>query len=72
MRRCEAAAPGALGPTAGASGVAGASADYEFTPNIVGTVTPFAFTYAPAKSGLRSDISAFTRIDFMVGVGYRM
>ena len=50
----------------------GASADYEITPNIVGTVTPFALTYAPAKSGLRSDISAFTRIDFMVGVGYRM
>jgi hypothetical protein len=50
----------------------GVSADYELTPNIVGTVTPFALTYAPAKSGIRSDISAFTRIDFMVGVGYRM
>jgi len=50
----------------------GASVDYEITPNIIGTATPFAFTYAPAKSGLRSDIGGFTRIDFMVGIGYRM
>jgi len=51
---------------------AAVSADYELTPNILATATPFAFTYSPAKSGLRDGMSAITRIDFMVGVGYRM
>lgn len=49
-----------------------ASADYEITPNLIGTVTPLAFSYSPAKAGLRNDISAITRIDFMLGIGYRM
>lgn len=64
-----AAASGALTMAAVRVGVSG---DYEITPNIIATVMPFAFTYAPAKSGLRSDISALTLINFMVGVGYRM
>jgi hypothetical protein len=50
----------------------GASADYAFTPNIVGTVTPVAFTYSPAKEGLREDITSITSFDFMLGIGYRM
>ena len=50
----------------------GVSADYEITKNLVATVAPFAFTYSPAKTGLRSDISAITKIELMVGVGYRM
>ena len=64
-----AAASGALTMAAVRIGV---SADYEITPNLIATAMPFAFTYAPAKSGLRSDISALTLINFMVGVGYRM
>jgi hypothetical protein len=48
------------------------SAEYTITPNLAAAVTPFAFSYSPAKDGLRSDISAITRIDFMLGVGYRM
>jgi len=48
------------------------SADYEIAPNLSATVTPFAFSYSPAKTGLREDIKAFTRIDFMAGIGYRM
>ena len=52
-----------------ASGVA---ADYMVTPNVLTTVTPVAFTYSPAKDGLRSDIKSLTRLDFMLGVGYRM
>ncbi|CAN5244440.1 hypothetical protein BH11MYX1_BH11MYX1_31360 [soil metagenome] len=48
------------------------SADYAVTPNVVVTVTPIAFTYSPAKSGLRDDIKSLTRLDFMVGLGYRM
>jgi hypothetical protein len=50
----------------------GLSADYAFTPNVIGTVAPFAFSYSPAKEGLRDDISSITSIDFMVGIGYRM
>jgi hypothetical protein len=49
-----------------------ASADYAITPNLVATVTPIAFSYAPAKTGLREDITTITRLDFMLGVGYRM
>ncbi len=63
-------------PTSGALGMfslrAAVSGDYEVTPNIVVTATPFAFSYSPAKTGLRSDIKAITAIDFMLGVGYRM
>ncbi len=53
----------------------GVSGDYAITPNVIATVTPFAFSYSPGKEGLRvngQDISAITAIDFMVGVGYRM
>ena len=49
-----------------------ASADYAFTPNIVGTVTPLAFTWSPPKSGLDSSIDNIITFDFMVGIGYRM
>jgi hypothetical protein len=50
----------------------GASADYEITKNIIATATPLGFTISPAKAGLRSDVGAITRFDFMLGVGYRM
>lgn len=50
-----------------------ASADYAFTPNIVGTVTPIAFTMSPPKQGLDESIKRITSIDFlMLGIGYRM
>ena len=62
-------------PTSGALGMLnvriGASADYAITPNIIATISP-AFSYSPPKSGLKSDITSITRIDFMVGLGYRM
>lgn len=51
---------------------AAASADYAFTPNIIGTVTPIAFTYSPPKKGLDTSIKNITSIDFMLGIGYRM
>jgi hypothetical protein len=50
----------------------GISADYAITNNVIATVAPFAFSYSPAKEGLRDDITAITAIDFMVGIGYRM
>jgi tetratricopeptide (TPR) repeat protein len=63
-------------PTSGALGMldvrVGVSADYAITPNVIATVAPFAFSYSPPKSGLRSEITAITRLDFMVGLGYRM
>lgn len=63
-------------PTSGALtmlAVRGAvSGDYLITNNVFATLTPIAFTYSPAKSGLREDIKSITRLDFMVGVGYRM
>ena len=62
--------------TSGALGMfavrAAVSADYSFTPNVYGTLTPIAFSYSPAKTGLRDDIKSLTRLDFMLGVGYRM
>jgi tetratricopeptide (TPR) repeat protein len=62
--------------TTGALGMAhvrvGVSADYAVTPNLVVTVTPFAFSYSPPKEGLREDIESLNEIDFMAGLGYRM
>jgi hypothetical protein len=49
-----------------------ASADYALTPNIVATVTPLSVSYSPAKEGLREDVSSILRLEFMLGVGYRM
>jgi hypothetical protein len=49
-----------------------ASADYAFTPNVVGTVTPIAFTFSPPKTGLDDSIKRITSIDFMLGIAYRM
>lgn len=50
----------------------GLSADYAVTPNFIVTATPIAFSYSPAKSGLREDIDSIRAFDFMAGVGYRM
>jgi tetratricopeptide (TPR) repeat protein len=51
---------------------AGVSADYAITPNVIATIAPIAFTYSPPKAGLREEIKSITRIDFMLGIGYRM
>jgi tetratricopeptide (TPR) repeat protein len=62
--------------TSGALGMfhlrVGASADYAITPNVIATVTPIAFSYSPPKAGLKDDIKSITRLDFMLGLGYRM
>jgi len=50
----------------------GASADYAITPNVIATITPIAFSYSPPKEGLKDDIKSITRLDFMLGLGYRM
>lgn len=46
-----------------------AAVDYAFTPNVYATLDP-AVSYSPAKDGLNT--SQFTRIDILLGVGYRM
>jgi hypothetical protein len=46
-------------------------AEYHFTPMISAFVTPIAFTYSQPKDGLRDDITALTRIEFLAGVGFR-
>lgn len=51
---------------------AAASVDYAITPNVVATATPLSFSYSPAKEGLRSDVSTIMRLEFLLGVGYRM
>lgn len=50
----------------------GVSADYAITPNLVATAQPIAFSYSPAKEGLREDVTSITQLEFMLGVGYRM
>lgn len=63
-------------PTSGALAMfhvrVGLSAEYAFTPNVIGVLTPIAFSYSPPKAGLDPEIKSFTSIDFMVGIGYRM
>jgi hypothetical protein len=50
-----------------------ASVDYAFNRNLVGTVTPIAFTFSPPKVGLDDSIKRIVSIDFlMLGIGYRM
>jgi tetratricopeptide (TPR) repeat protein len=50
----------------------GVSGDYAITPNLVATIAPLAFSYSPAKAGLRADITSITQLQFMLGLGYRM
>src|SRR5262249_49322844 len=65
-----------FGPTSGALPMfhvrVGVSAEYAFTPNILATVVPIAFSYSPPATGLRDDIKSIRALDFMVGLGYRM
>lgn len=61
------AASGALGMFAVRAAL---GADYAFTQNLIGTITPIAYSYSPATSGLVG--SSISRIDFMLGIGYRM
>lgn len=48
------------------------SADIGITKNVALTLCPVAFTYGTAPKGLRPDIGSITRIDFLLGVAFRM
>ena len=51
---------------------AAAAVEYAVTNNFLVVATPIAFSYSPAHDGLIDQISGLTRLDFMLGVGYRM
>lgn len=65
-----------MAPTTGALTMfavrAALAADFAITPNLIATLTPIAFSYSPAKSGLAEDIKSIQRLDFTLGIGYRM
>lgn len=50
----------------------GLGAEYAITPNLVVSAHPLVFSYSPARSGLREDISSITRIEFLAGIGYKL
>jgi len=47
-------------------------AEYSVTNNIILTATVPAISYSPAPANMRMDLSSVTRIEFMVGAGYKM
>lgn len=47
-------------------------AEYAITDNIVVNAHPVVFSWSPARSGLREDISSITRFELLVGVGYKL
>ena len=50
----------------------GLTGEYALTPKVAVALTPVAFSYSPPKEGMREDIDSLTRLEFMVGLGYRM
>ena len=61
----------ATGPLGTFLARAALSADYAVTPNIVIVAMPIAFTYSPAPTGFKPEITSLTTLSFAVGVGYR-
>jgi hypothetical protein len=50
----------------------GIGAEYLLTENLVLSLSPFVYSYSPAKEGLRAEVDKFVRIDFIAGLGYRL
>lgn len=50
----------------------GLGVEYFLSRSLAVSVAPLVISYSPAKEGLRMGIDAFTRIEFLAGVGYRM
>ena len=46
--------------------------EYLLTNNLMISAAPFAFSMSSPKEGLRDEIESFNRIEFLVGMGYRM
>lgn len=61
--------------TAGTLGMpmvrAGVTGEYAVTGNLAVALTPIAFSFSPAHADMHEDVSSLTRIEFMIGVGYR-
>lgn len=64
------AASGALSMLNVRAGLAG---EYAITPAVSAVVTPIAFAYSPAKEDqFVPGVTSITRLEFLVGLGYRM
>ncbi|MEZ4402327.1 MAG: hypothetical protein R3B06_20045 [Kofleriaceae bacterium] len=49
------------------------AAEYALSPSLSVVVTPVAFSFSPAKSSdFTAEVDAFTRLEFLAGLGYRM
>ena len=46
--------------------------DYLINKNLMVSAAPFVYSTSPPKDGLSTAIEGFTRMEFMVGIGYRM
>lgn len=52
---------------------AGLAGEYAITPAVSAVVTPIAFAFSPAKADtFVPGVDSFTRLEFLVGLGYRM
>jgi hypothetical protein len=47
-------------------------ADFVVSDSLVVSATPLAFAVSPAKQGLDSSIDTITRLDVLIGLGYRL
>ena len=50
----------------------GLGVEYGVTNNLILSAHPIVFSYSPAKTGLRDDISSVTRIDILAGLAYKL
>ncbi len=50
----------------------GLSGEYAISKNLAAALTPIAFSFSPSKDGMKEEISSLTRIEFTLGLGYRM
>ena len=46
--------------------------DFFLSKNLSISAAPFIYSSSPPKEGLRADVDALSRMEFMVGIGYRM
>lgn len=46
--------------------------DFLLSKNLSISAAPFIYSSSPPKDGLRDDLEALSRMEFMVGIGYRM
>lgn len=50
----------------------GVAVEYLLTNNLMITASPFVYSMSPPKDGLRDEVETMTRMEFMLGMGFRM